>query len=441
MSILRPQYCPILTLDSWTDSSLKSFLDHNKIPSPQPRSRDALLTTARQNYDAVAKQLGEYASYPGDWLYASWSESELKQFLDERGIPAPQPSTRDKLIARVRRNARLASLNMSSASAAASASYSSGLSEASKAAASAQTSLSDMLFDAWSDSQLKEFLDTHGIPVPQGSKKNEMIALARKHRAQLENSASSLSATGASAFGAATSSAGNEYAKATDDAALKAEDEFNKAVELWSESRLKAYLDSRGVPVPQGSKKDELLAQVRLHKHKAATGWSAWTFDTWTVDNLRKYLEAHGKKAKSTAKADRDQLLKQAQDAYASASKTGGSQYASVTSYLAQNTDAAKDSAFDLWSDSDLKSYLDSYGVPNYQGSTTNQLRAEAKKQANYFRYGTSTPQGTIFERIKSGVQWFLGQAQGSAAAASATASKSASSAASEASKKAKSEL
>ncbi|KIX03084.1 uncharacterized protein Z518_06634 [Rhinocladiella mackenziei CBS 650.93] len=424
--------------DSWTESSLKAFLDHHNIPPPQPRTRDSLLTTARQNYDAIAKKLGEYASYPGDWLYSMWSESELKEFLDERGLPAPQPTTRDKLIAHVRRNARLAALNMSSAASAASASYSRSISEVSKSAASAQASLSDMLFDAWSESQLKEFLDTHGVPVPQGSKKNELIALARKHRHQLESSASSLSGSAASAYGAATSSAGNEYAKATDDASLVAEDAFNRAVEMWSESRLKAYLDSRGVPVPQGSKRDELLKQVRLNKHKAATAWSAWTFDTWTVENLQKYLETHGKKTKKNAQASRDELLKQAQDTYASASKAGGSNYASVTSYLAKQTDAAKDTVFDTWSDRELKSYLDSYGISNYQGSTTDQLRAEARKQATYFRYGTSSPPGTILEQIKNGWQWILGQVQGPAASASAS---SAASAASRSAADAKAEL
>ncbi|EHY53547.1 hypothetical protein HRR83_003753 [Exophiala dermatitidis] len=425
--------------DSWSESSLKAFLDYHKIPAPQPRTRDSLLTTARQNYDTLAKKLGEYASYPGDWLYSTWSESDLKEWLDERGIPAPQPTTRDKLIAQVRRHARQASLNASNAASAASASYSSGISQASKSAASAQASLSDALFDAWSDSQLKEFLDSHGVPVPQGSKKNELIALARKHRKQAEKSASSISGhvsgSAASAYGAATSSAGNEFAKATDDAALKAEDAFNKAIESWSESRLKAYLDARGVPVPQGSKRDELLAQVRLNKHKAATGWSAWTFDTWTLDNLKNYLRAHGKKVSKKAEQNRQELLKQVQDSYASASKSGGTGYASVTSYLAKQTGAAKDTAFDTWSDSDLKDYLDSYGIPNYQGSTTNELRAEAKKQANYFRYGTSSPSETIVERIKNGLQWFLGQIQGSASSASATVSASGSSVASDASK------
>lgn len=426
--------------DSWTDSSLKAFLDHHNIPAPQPRNRDKLLTSARQNYDSVAKKAGEYAAYPGDWLYQSWSESDLKEFLDSRGLPAPQPSTRDKLIAQVRRNARLASINMSSAAASASKSAASASGEASKSAASAQASLSDALFDAWSDSELKDFLDRNHIPVPQGSRKNELVALARKNKAKLVgNEASAVSGSAASAFGAATSSAGNAYAKATDDASMKADDAFDAAVNTWSDSRLKAYLDSRGVPVPQAGKRDELLKQVRLNRHKASTGWSAWTFDTWTSENLQKYLDTQGKKASKNAKANRDELVKQAQDSYATASKKGGNQFASITNYLAQQTDAAKADLFDTWSDSDLKDYLDSYGIPNYQGSTSNELRAAAKKQYNYFKYGTSSPSGTVFAQVQNGIQWVLNQFKPAASSASGAASASASSASSVASKSASS--
>lgn len=411
---------------------MKAFLDHNKIPNPNPRTRDSLLTTARQNYDAIAKKANQYASYPGDWLYQSWSESDLKEFLDSRGIPVPQPSTRDKLIASVRRNARLAKYQAETAA----SSVSSAAGVASKSAASAQASLADALFDAWSDSKLKEWLDENGVPVPQGSKKNELIALARKQRAKMTgNAASTASASGASAYGAATSSAGNAYAKATDKISEGVEYLFGEAVNTWSDSRLKAFLDSRGIPVPQSGKRDELLSAVRLNRHKAATGWSAWTFDTWTTENLQKYLAQSGKKAKKQANVNRDALIKQAQEAYSSASKTGGTSYASVTNYLAQQTDSAKDSVFDTWSDSDLKSYLDSYGVPNYQGSTTNELRAAAKKQYSYFKYGTSSPSETIFERVKSGLYWLYSQALGGAQAGSAAAQSAASEASISASK------
>lgn len=237
-----------------------------------------MLATVRQNYESVAKKLGETASYPGSWLYETWTESDLKEFLDERGVPVPQPTTRDKLIAQVRRHSRLSAQSMKEAAASASSS-----------AKAAKESLSDVVFDAWSDTQIKDWADKNGIKVPQGSKRNELLALAKKHRASLTGD--KVLSSGSSAFNAATTKAGNEYAKATDDATLKSQESFDNAVGTWSDSRLKAFLDARGVPVPQSGKKDELMAQVRLNKHKAATGWSAWTFDTWTSANLKSVFD------------------------------------------------------------------------------------------------------------------------------------------------------
>ena len=198
---------------SWTDSSLKSFCDKHSIPVPQPRKRDQYLKAARENYQTVANKLGETTAYPGNWLYESWSDSDAKAWLDERGIPAPQPGTRDKLIASIRRNARVASLNSQSAANRAQSSVSSS-------AKAAKETLSDSLLDSWSDSQIKEWADKNGIKVPQGSNRNELVALARKHSAKLTGD--NVSDEAASALGAATSSAGNQYAKASDDASLKA---------------------------------------------------------------------------------------------------------------------------------------------------------------------------------------------------------------------------
>ncbi|KAK2046144.1 hypothetical protein LZ31DRAFT_494345 [Colletotrichum somersetense] len=378
-------------LDSWTDSQLKAFADKHGIPVPQPRNRDSLLQKARANYETIAQKAGETAAYPGNWLYETWSESDLKEWLDTHGFPAPQVTSRDKLIASVRRNSRLASLKAQEQAASASAS-----------AQQAYATLTDMVIDAWSDSQLKEFADKNGIPVPQGTKSNELKALIRKHRADfLQNN---VSGAAASAFGAATSNVGSAASKATDAASNAASDAFNAAVGTWSESRLKGYLDARGVPVPQGSKTDELRALVRKYQHKAATGWSAWTYDDVSTDNLRKYLasskDSAVKKVADKKDASRDELVSAAQSAYSSASSAGGDSYASVTSYLSQATDSVKSSLFDTWSESDLKSYLESYGVDVPQGSTLDELRAYARKQYTYFKYGTSSPSETVFAKI-----------------------------------------
>lgn len=124
----------------------------------------------------------------------------------------------------------------------------------------------------------------------------------------------------------------------------------------------------------------------------------------------RKYLSSLNHKAADRAGATRDELVKQAQDAYTRASKAGGASYATVTSYLAKATEAARDTTFESWSESELKKYLDSYGIPTYQGSNINGLRAAARRNAQYFYYGTTTPQGTILARLRESGQWLLDQ-------------------------------
>jgi hypothetical protein len=138
--------------------------------------------------------------------------------------------------------------------------------QSAKAQASAKAAydtLTDKLIDSWSESQLKEFCDKNSIngmfhsakthrtpiadyiPVPQGTKVNQLRALVRKHRAELLGD--TVSATAASAFGAATSNIGEGYAQATDSASKAAHDAFSKTINAWSDTRLKAYLDARGV--------------------------------------------------------------------------------------------------------------------------------------------------------------------------------------------------
>ena len=127
---------------------------------------------------------------------------------------------------------------------------------------------------------------------------------------------------------------------------------------------------------------------------------------TWLGSQSDKASKAVAAKSDAT----REELHKQAQIAYSSASKSGGTAFATVTSALAAATDYAKDSTFATWTHSDLKSYLDSYGVPVPQGIKTEELKAMARRQATYFRYGTSSPSGTILAKLSEGAQWVLEQ-------------------------------
>ncbi|KAJ6263312.1 hypothetical protein Dda_1875 [Drechslerella dactyloides] len=390
--------------DTWTDSQLKSFLDYHKIPSPKPRTRDALLSTARSNYATISQKAGETSAYPGDWLFETWSDSDLKQWLDEHGYHVYQGSKRNELIAAVRRNSRQATLKVNDI----------------------KQTVAQNIFNSWSDSELKNWCDKNGIAVPQNGKRDEVISIARNNAASLTGDTFSASVTSAfKAYGSATGSLGARVSVATDaatasaysaanrvadytasatdtayDYALGARDTIydsitgtyhsaaDKVLETWSESRLKAYLDARGVPVPQTSNKDELVALARLHKYKAASGYNAWTFDTWTVDNLKTWFKQQGQAVSDSAAGSRDELAASAAAGYASASSAGGEAYATVSSALAQATAYVKDNTFETWSDSELKAYLDSYGVKTYQGSTKNELVARARRCRQIFEKG-----------------------------------------------------
>jgi Putative nuclear envelope organisation protein len=210
------------------------------------------------------------------------------------------------------------------------------------------------------------------------------------------------------------SSAGAKYGSQATDYAYKKKDElFEAAVDSWSESRLKSYLDERGVPVPQNGKIDELRAAVRHNAHKARVraGFSDAAFDTWSTEQLHEFL---GKKAKGT----RDELIASAKKNYASASSKGGDVWSSLTAQGAKATSYA----FDAWSDSDLKSFLDSYGVPVPQGSKRNELIAAARRNSRYYTQGPDWYNTGFIAQIQSyaeqGIEYiknFIAGASGSA--------------------------
>ena len=222
------------------------------------------------------------SNYPGEWIYQSWSESDLKAWLDERGVPAPQPSNRDKLIASVRRNSRVAANSQ----------------------AEAQRKLSEMLFDSWSESKLKEFCDKNGVKVPQGSNRNELVALARKHSAQLTGN--NVKGTAVSAYGAATSSAGNYYAQASSGAYSMIQQYYDMAMHqigLASADAQKS-LSSVSSVVSVEASKSSVIASVEASKSSVVASRSAESASKSGFESASSASSAASAKSKSA----RDEL-------------------------------------------------------------------------------------------------------------------------------------
>ena len=320
-----------LTTLRWSDSQLKAFADKNGIPVPQPRQRDSLIKAVRENYQSAANKLGETAAYPGDWLYASWSDSDIKSWFDERGYNVPQPTTRDSLIAGLRRQSRLASQNAKGA-----------YSQASSSAAAAQSSLSDALLDSWSDSQIKEWADSNNIKVPQGSKRNELLALARKHRARLYGD--SASATVESAYGAATTKANNQYNAATDGFAgatnwLKAQ--IGLAASSVSSATDAAGSSARSASVRAASSASS-ASKVASSSASSLTGSAAKAASSSSSSISKSAASASSAAAKSADSAA-SAASKSAESAASAASRSAGKGYKKAAADASASAQKVKD--------------------------------------------------------------------------------------------------
>lgn len=316
-----------------------------------------MIAAARDNYQSAADKANEVAAYPGNWLYESWSDSDLKAWLDERGIPAPQNGNRDKLIASVRRNSYQARKSIGDyytsatdaakgyaahgahhGSTAVTSIATTGSAYARDAAASGSSYANDVASSgssyannvASSGSAYARDVASSGSSYARdvassGSVYARDVASSGSSYARVAASslssggqaaASSLSSGGHAAASSASSLAksggakiassvssfvANSGASATD--AVKAAGEsINAAVfDTWSDSQLKAWADKNGIKVPQGSKRNEVLAIAR----------------------------------KNIAKLTGDNVSASAASAYGAATSSAGNQYAAATGYAA----------------------------------------------------------------------------------------------------------
>uniref|UniRef100_A0A060SW23 ARAD1A01738p n=1 Tax=Blastobotrys adeninivorans TaxID=409370 RepID=A0A060SW23_BLAAD len=262
--------------------------------------------------------------------------------------------------------------------------------------------LRDDAVDTWTSSQLKEWADIHGIPVPQGSKKAELQAIVRKNKAVFEEDVKSY-------LDEAAKTADSYLSKATEAVADAGNAFFDQSLNLWSDSRLRAFLAARGVQTPGKTSHKHLvqLAKENANKKiKQAKG--EWTFDTWSSDEIKDWLEKQGKKAQGT----RDELVASAQNVYSSAAQAGGETYDNIVKSLSDQWDSTKKVSFEKWSDSDLKAYLDTYGIKTYQGSTRNELIAKARAQYGLFTHGADPGYwNRLWDTFHAGVCQSLGHA------------------------------
>lgn len=379
------------TFNSWTNKQLNDLLESAKIAVPSTATRNELIKDVKKNYQKIAEAAGATAasnkpSYPANWLYNAWSDSDLKKWLDERGIPVPQGSKRNELIAAVRKNSRSLYVKGEQARDNLRKTYDISKEDVFDKAGK----IRENVFDDWSNSELKYWADSHGIPVPQNSQKDEVLAIVRRNRNLLYNDYEDAKTT-------YKKKKHVPFVKRAEDLADQA---FTEASKLWSESRLGSFLESRKVEAPEGATKDDLLKLVNRYRNAAGSQWDS-LFESWDTKKLEKWLSEQGQAAQGT----HDQLVKEASKYLDQAQHVLGEKYDILSADLDKQYKEAKKTGFAEWSDSDLKAYLDTYGIPTYQGSTRNELLAKARKNMGLFTRGADP---NIWIKAHDGINKFL---------------------------------
>ncbi|KAK9244927.1 hypothetical protein V1506DRAFT_539708 [Lipomyces tetrasporus] len=367
--------------DSWTESALKKFLDAHHFGSSAAATKDALLKKVKDNYDYIARSAKSKTDETSDWLFDAWSDSDLADWLVNHGYNVPKKHTRKDLIRLIKKYSYEAAQRATNAKQHAQTVFN----NLNENILDASGQVKDSAFDTWSESDLKLWLDEHGIPVPQPTKKDELLAIARKNKYLLKKDWEALTQRAEDSYNAAKDKAG-EMKESVDQFSNEA---FKQLTSTWSDFRLEEFLRSRGFIVPEKTSTQELQDLVWRNRKAPIATYDSWAFYSWPLEDLQNWLKEQGNAAAGT----RDQLAVKAGEYFNSMKQEGGERYNLALSTLQEWYNSGKDLAFDTWSDSDLKAYLDTYGVPVYQGTTRNELIAAARRHTKLFRHGAN-PEG-----------------------------------------------
>ncbi|CAE6443715.1 unnamed protein product [Rhizoctonia solani] len=362
----------------WNQAQLEQWLKDHNVQAPQGASQKQLRDLVQDNWnsaqtwtEARINQASKSFADLKESAFDTWDESQLRSFLVEQGVVAPS-GPREKLALAAKQYYRSYASAVSSFSAAASATASTAVygdhgyqasksaSSASRSASSVATSASaratkaledskDYVYSTWSDSDLRAYLEKHGVVKTQAQLTREQM-LAQMRTA---------------------------YAAAA-----------NPVYDAWSTSYMHQWLVDHGIIKSDYEKnRDKLIEQLQRYYY----GTTDTVYSTWTDNQLRDWLVAHNI-IKSDAQIKREKLQKLVKDNYASAKDTawhGWSdsdmrQWLIDNGYMRSDAQVKRDEMVDLmnrkynaasaktadyltWPDARLRAYLRAHGVDDSQ--------------------------------------------------------------------------
>lgn len=244
----------------------------------------------------------------------------------------------------------------------------------------------DSVIESFDKESIDDWLAAHGV-YDAG---NQFLEVAKEHRDWLLEDISDYAKSG-------NEEAAKFLSKGKEFYTEKSTDASNAIWNAWSDSKLKEFLDSRGIDVPQYFTREYLLDLVSRAKANAPTDLGLHWFDGWSREELAVKLKELDESIEGTREELADRLYK----SYTSSFENGKEEGAKAAEVLAQKLGEWKEATvetFNSWNVEDLKEYLQGFGADVAQ--TKDALVESAKNNYNYFVYGEVKPQG-LLESIK----------------------------------------
>lgn len=299
--------------ESWLTSSLQNFLHKNGINFGKKSTKQELLDLVKEKYDQIVNDNGVTGSYPGDWLYESWSLDEAKKWLEDHEIEFDPSHKKEELVNTVKENSYLASLEVIDAK----NSLLDLLKLGKKEVFDKGEEVKDAFIDGWNYSQLREWLYIHGFIDTKPDVYAEDLDIDKLRKIVKSNKAY-LVADIKDWLAKASASADPYLSKASEsaeDAKDYINDTFLVGIESWSKERLRDFLKARNVKFPQFALKLDLISYVKKSvnvpvKYKQSESPFSGLLEGLSVGSVQKWIGKQGQNA-DTARKDALSLLKE----------------------------------------------------------------------------------------------------------------------------------
>lgn len=285
---------PISTwiFESWDVDTLRNFLKQNQIYVSKKMTKPDLIKQIQKKFDKLVEKNQGSQYYPGNWLYSTWTDSDIQNWLNKYQINFDPKASRDQLIDTLSEYSASVSNYLTDSM----NSLLDSLDIYDRPIFDTKGLIKDEFFKTWSYSQLREWLYLHDIIdtkpgiYSEDLYSDKLVKLAQTHKLYLLDDLNSWLAS-------AQSKASPFVTKGE-----LGNDSFLAGINKWSKDKLKAFLDARNVQYSMFTTRHQLVELVKNHRNDAIApeNYGGWIILDLSTDSIKEWFAKQGRNIEGT---------------------------------------------------------------------------------------------------------------------------------------------